>query len=704
MAPNTGLAKVGPTAETGHTNLGLVPWQGFVDTSEQVPELAWPLSIRVYDSMITDGQVAGVMDGLTGPIRAFRWSIDPNGAREEVYLEIARQFGLPVLGREPEPQGRLRGRFDHDEHLRHALTALRYGHYFANIVGGYPDEVLDPLWKLRKLSPRMPSTISQIKVASDGGLEAIVQYGTGKPGEPIAPEIPVSELVAYVWDKEGSNWFGRSILRACYKHWLIKDRLLRVDAIKHERNGMGIPTMETKRELSKGHMEMLGTMAQQVRSGEASGGALPPDVSLHMRGVEGSLPDTLGSIRYHDEMIAKRLLQLWMNLGGDAKSGNRALGDTFVDQAGLSQIAVAKWYANITTAHVIEDIVDWNWGEDEAAPRLVFERTEDEGLALADLAQLVEKGIITVDAELEAFLRERYQLPPKPEATVVAPAAPEVKPNPVPAARARRAPRASFALPVDRPMRRQPYPHEVAAATDYGALEAQYVDTVETLTAQWVDVRAVQAQELADLVEAAVAADDVAALGTLSATPQGAALIEAALAEAATQAAEGAVAEAVAQGVAATMIDATGLAEAAALRAGIMENLLASSISEAAGRYAMQLVGGSLDASTIGGMVLDYLNGLSDSFISQQMGGAVTAAQNVGRGEVFREYPPASIYASELLDSNTCSPCANIDGTEYDTMDDATADYPSGGYIDCDGGVNCRGTLVAIHDEAESSA
>jgi hypothetical protein len=76
---------------------------------------------------------------------------------------------------------------------------------------------------------------------------------------------------------------------------------------------------------------------------------------------------------------------------------------------------------------------------------------------------------------------------------------------------------------------------------------------------------------------------------------------------------------------------------------------------------------------------------------------------NTGRKEVFDAGDPNSLYASELLDSNTCESCVEIDGTEYPDLDAAEADYPTGGYMDCYGGPRCRGTLVGVYGEVESA-
>lgn len=76
---------------------------------------------------------------------------------------------------------------------------------------------------------------------------------------------------------------------------------------------------------------------------------------------------------------------------------------------------------------------------------------------------------------------------------------------------------------------------------------------------------------------------------------------------------------------------------------------------------------------------------------------AVQQADSIGRTATMSILPAAKrYYASELLDKNTCMPCSQIDGTEYDTLDAAKADYPNGGYKNCAGGDRCRGSVVAV--------
>jgi hypothetical protein len=97
----------------------------------------------------------------------------------------------------------------------------------------------------------------------------------------------VERLVAYVNDQEAGNWLGVSYLRALFKHWLRKDRLLRVDAINAERNGAGIPLAYAPPNASKEQIQELSALARSYRAGESAGGALPNGSDLRFRRVEG---------------------------------------------------------------------------------------------------------------------------------------------------------------------------------------------------------------------------------------------------------------------------------------------------------------------------------------------------------------------------------------------------------------------------------
>lgn len=416
------------TTSVGGVDLG---WAQFMDTKEYVTELKWPTSVRAYEQMRTDSQLSGLMRALTYPIRRYKFMIHPNGARPEIVTAIADDLNLDIQGQEPRPRGRRKGRFSFGEFRYHALLALIYGHMPFEQLGKVKtiSEGGDGLWHLRKLDPRLPETLWQINVADDGGLISVKQNMskwsgglTTGVGLGSSPPIPVDRLVWFAWEKEGPNWVGRSMFRDCYRNWLVKDRLIRVDAINHERAG-GIHIAKAPQGASPAEIQRLNEMAQSAIVAEGGGGAVPYGAEYDIKKVGGGT-DVINSIKYHDESMARLFLHMFIQLG-QTETGSRALGLSFIEYAFIAQKAVAEWFVDITNEHVLEDWVDWNYGTEEQVPLLTYLiEEEDEHLAVEELVKLITAGAVTVDDELEDSLREHYKLPPRGSNPRALPASP----------------------------------------------------------------------------------------------------------------------------------------------------------------------------------------------------------------------------------------------------------------------------------------
>jgi hypothetical protein len=429
-----------PTTEMGFPSLGLSgwggvaggpivnpltggnsPWRMFVDEWEYVPELRWPLNIFLYDQMRTDDQLAGLLTAVMWGIAQLRYVVDPNGCRDKMVKEISEDLNLPILGKDAEPRGRMRGRFSHGNFVTKALLSVLYGHYYFNIKG----DIVDGIWRLRKLAPRSPHTIRQINVAEDGGLVSIVQWPavgmnflTQDAYRGQGVEVPVDNLIAFIFQQEGMSQIGRSMLRDCYKPWLLKDRNQRIEAINHERAG-GVPWAEGAQGMTVDELTDLDLMMRQFRIGENSGGALPYGAKLNIARGTGS--DVDKTIKRLDEGMARRFLLQLVNLAqGGQHVGSYALSETFEDFFLVGQRHIAQWYCDTMTEHLIEEMIDWNYGEDEKlTPRLTWERSSEDALGTEQLATLVQRGVIVMDEELENWVRYRYLMPkrtgPRPE-------------------------------------------------------------------------------------------------------------------------------------------------------------------------------------------------------------------------------------------------------------------------------------------------
>lgn len=421
-------------AELGYQTAPLTRWSTLIDEAESDPNFQWPKSIDLVDRMRRDDpQVASMLLAVTLPLLESDWQLDATGVRPEVAQHVSRDLGLGIKGVPWEAPLRSKGRFAWDEHLRLALLELAYGHSVFEQV--YDIDAFG-LAHLRKLAWRPPRTIASFDVERDGGLVGIRQYGLALSGPDLARssfvltpsmdlQIPVSRLVVYVHQREGANWAGVSLLRPAYKMWVLKDRALRVQALASDRNGLGLPIYTSAPppdfsddakvlEWMDAEIERGLQIAKGARAGDAAGVAVPHGATLTMTGVEGNLPDLDKQIRYYDEQIGRAGLTNFLSLGGDNSTGSYALGDTFRDFFTKSLNAVARHIATVTQQHVIEDLVDANWGPTEPAPRLVPPKIGNEHPATAEaIRALLDSGALRWDPGLEAHLRAQYGIPVK---------------------------------------------------------------------------------------------------------------------------------------------------------------------------------------------------------------------------------------------------------------------------------------------------
>lgn len=384
-------------------------------SSETTPELMFPESIKTYERMRKDAQIASVLRAVTAPIQRTQTWVDPNGARDEVVEDVARNFGLPIKGTDPSEDFRsgIRGRdrFSWSQHVKDGMLMLPFGHSYCEQVYR---EVAPNRYRIRKLAHRPSSTIAQVHVARDGGLVSIEQHppmgaaaGMSMFGGLGGVNIPVNRLVGYVLDREGGNWLGTSILRSCYANWIYKQHALRKWAIAIDRQSSGLPVYTAPQGAKEADIAKGQQIAADARAGDNSGASLPYGGKLELLGIEGGLLDVGQFIRYQDEQIARAVLAHFLNLGsqGGGQVGSYALGSTFHNFFTLALQAVAQDFFETAQAHVVEDLVDINFGRDEPAPQLVFDEIGSTGQVDDELTLLRRAAGLEDDDALAKFLR-----------------------------------------------------------------------------------------------------------------------------------------------------------------------------------------------------------------------------------------------------------------------------------------------------------
>lgn len=370
------------------------------DFYENVPALSFPLSTQTYAKMRKDPQISAVLKAYTYPLRMGTYGINPKGCRDEVARFVADAWGLPIVGDNDGPGPARRRGVQWKNHMRVALLMLPFGFSPFAIrydVGGNPIRAT-----LAELSERLPQTITDIRLNSDGSIKEVYQNGNKGPMLP-------NQLLWYAHEREGANWQGRSMISESYGPWLLKNEMWRVLAQSSRRFGMGIPQVTAPAGSPPADITKAAELASGYRAGDQSGVGLPNGYSFDLKGLSGSVPDTLGFIHYLDAQIATSALAEILNLD-TASTGNRALGDTVIGLLQMSWRAVADELTDTATTMNIQ-MVDYNFGEDEPVPGLICTDINRPEVTSEAVNALVTCGALTPDISLENDIRERFNLP-----------------------------------------------------------------------------------------------------------------------------------------------------------------------------------------------------------------------------------------------------------------------------------------------------
>lgn len=231
------------------------------------------------------------------------------------------------------------------------------------------------------------------------------------------------------------------------------------------------------------------------------------------------------------------------------------------------------------------------------------------------------------------------------------------------------------------------------------AMQQSYDEALDRTLVDWVAVDREWKDSLVEMAGDAVRSGQVMQLvnmgGMLNILP-GSEILEAAMVLVANAAGTDVVGEAADQGVSINAISPRR-DHMTSISQGVVA-LLAQEIGISAAREALRVSGPNATAEEVASSVQAHLNELTEMRPRTYLGNALTIAQHQGRMATMWAAPTAAYYGNEVLDGNTCKYCRRVDG-RWLGNDLATAErlYPNGGYVDCEGGVRCRGVIVAVY-------
>jgi len=286
--------------------------------------------------------------------------------------------------------------------MKEMMNAILFGSSVTEIVY----EEFEGFWMPRKQNGLKTFDPATIRYFTDvyGNLEKIQQDLGG-----YKKDLPLDRVLVWTHEKEFGNWYGKSILRGCYKNWFIKDAMMKFANIAYER--FGAPILLGKVQNDSDAQAMLLKLQTLVSRAQGVITKQGPDDQTGIDVLESKKTEMPYDkyIRFQNEMILRRMLISQKVFEGG--------GGTYGPKVPLDLIFMRFEDFRLELLDVlntmIQMITDLNWSN------IPYPVVEFEPLSLVDktqLAQLVfdalDKGI--VDKE-ESWIRPQLGLPPPPE-------------------------------------------------------------------------------------------------------------------------------------------------------------------------------------------------------------------------------------------------------------------------------------------------
>lgn len=382
------MASIDPSPFTSWTRL------------EEVSELRDKRGIRkFYDMVRNDGTVRSALRIVKTPVQGAEWYVEP-------YSDSAIDQNIAKFVQETL--------FDDMEYpwsyfIEDCLRSLDYG-FFAFEKVWYQDPKTGRI-KI-SLPPLHPLDIQ-------GWLYDGQNQITGLAMEPMAGTditkqivIPRDKVLLQVFEMEGGDLRGTSLLRTAYKHWYYKDTMYKIDAIQKERHGIGVPIIKLPMGFTPKDKDLANDLGRNLRTNEKAYITIPWNWEVMFAKLEGQPVDPIPSIQHHDHKIYEAILASFM---GSGEVSTESL-DTFYK----STRYVATCIATTINRNVIRPLVQMNFLRFNGYPKICVRRMgewEDTRTMTFALRNLVGAKILTPDLPLENIIRQSMSLPPLDEST-----------------------------------------------------------------------------------------------------------------------------------------------------------------------------------------------------------------------------------------------------------------------------------------------
>lgn len=288
------------------------------------------------------------------------------------------------------------------EAMKEMMKALVYGFSVTEIV--FEDN--KGWWIPREKNGLKTFDPNYIRFFSDhfGNLGKIEQWLSGN-----RISLPLDRTLIWTHEREWGNWYGKSVLRGCYKNWFIKDAMLKFANIAYERFGAPIllgvaSTISDMATIQEAIQHLFARSQAVIRKADK-------DDQTDVKVIESKRTEMPFDryIRYHNEMILRRML-----IGQNVFEG---AGSTYGPKVPLDLVFMRFEDFRLELTQQMNELLqvttDLNWTVD-TYPKFQFAP-----LTTMDQTQITQKIFDALDRDLigkdEPWIRDELNFPRKPK-------------------------------------------------------------------------------------------------------------------------------------------------------------------------------------------------------------------------------------------------------------------------------------------------
>lgn len=384
---------------------GTVLVGGVISMEEYNRKLVGLPGLDILDEMRrSDSTTSTALRIVKLPVQSAKWKITPaSDDAQDVKVAGVVQHNLDFLGWK--------------QVMKEIMLYLDFGFsIFEKVVDLIESPEYGAYLGISELGSMKQRTV--YKWLQQDGTPGITQLDpTGSGGGEIS--VPMEKLIIFTNDMEGKNYAGRSLLRPAYKHWYMKEGLYKIDALAHEKNGLGIPNLKTPAKATDPDKEAAREVVRNIRANEAAFSEMPEGFELTFLDMMArTVRDPMNSINHHATAIMKSVLAAFLELGSStSKGGSHSLSKDLSALFMKSEEATADYIKEVMQRKFIPDIVNMNFPTTKVMPTITYSDLQDtDATTLAEaVGILVGAGAVTPEATLEEHLRTIYDLPSLPQ-------------------------------------------------------------------------------------------------------------------------------------------------------------------------------------------------------------------------------------------------------------------------------------------------